>query len=224
MTRQESFKRRIRARMEKTGERYVAARRVLVEQATRRARKWVAEPEVGDDAVREATGRGWEEWCELIDAWPGNDRGHTAIAGWLNNDIGVEGWWAQTVTLGYERITGRRLPYQQPDGTFSANKTKTVQVDAELLRKMLLDDGHRSELFPGQETELRSRPASKVVRLGIGPCVAQIALEPRADGRTTVSVAHEKLPDADSVEQWRFYWNEWLDALDDAWDARDGTR
>jgi hypothetical protein len=33
MTRQESFKRRIRARMEKTGEKYGAARRSLIEQA-----------------------------------------------------------------------------------------------------------------------------------------------------------------------------------------------
>lgn len=217
MTRQESFKRRIRARMEKTGERYVAARRVLIEQATRdRSRTWVAEPEVGDDAVREATGRRWEEWCDLIDAWPGNEQGHTAIAAWLRDELGVDGWWAQTVTLGYERITGRRLPYQQPDGTFTVNKTKTVGVETDLVKKMLVDVDHRGDLVPGQETELRSRPGSKVVRLGMGPGVAQIALEPKDGGRTTVSVAHESLPTAESVEEWRFYWTEWLEALDQA--------
>lgn len=217
MTRQESFKRRIRARMERTGERYSAARRILIDQSSQnRRRTWVAEPEVGDDTVREATGRGWEEWCDLIDAWPGNARGHTAIAAWLVDEVGVEGWWAQTVTLGYERITGRRLPYQQPDGTFNVNKTRTVAVDAELLRKTLLDGQHRGDLFPDQETELRSRPTSKVVRLGIGPGVAQIALEPKNDGRTTVSVAHEKLPTSEAVDQWRFYWTEWLEALDEA--------
>ena len=36
MTRNESFKRRIRARMAKTGEKYNAARRALIEQATDR--------------------------------------------------------------------------------------------------------------------------------------------------------------------------------------------
>jgi hypothetical protein len=29
-----------------------------------------------------------------------------------------------------------------------------------------------------------------------------------------VSVAHEKLTDLDAVEEWRFYWAEWLAALD----------
>lgn len=217
MTRQESFKRRIRARMEKTGERYVAARRVLIDHSSRgRARVWVSEPEVGEDTVRDATGRGWEEWCDLIDASPANTEGHAAIAAWLVEEMGVEGWWAQTVTLGYERITGRRLPYQQPDGTFTVNKTKTVEVDAELLKRTLLDDQHRGDVFPDQVTELRSRPESKVVRLRIGPGLAQVALQNRDDGRTTVSIAHEGLPNLEDLEEWRFYWTEWLEALDQA--------
>jgi hypothetical protein len=91
-----------------------------------------------------------------------------------------------------------------------------VAIDTELLRKTLLDGQHRGDLFHNQETELRSRPTSKVVRLGIGPGVAQIALEPKDDGRTTISVAHEKLPTSEAVDQWRFYWTEWLEALDEA--------
>ena len=44
--RRASFKRRVRARMAKTGERYGAARRVLIEQATDgRRRTWAADPE-----------------------------------------------------------------------------------------------------------------------------------------------------------------------------------
>jgi hypothetical protein len=57
MTRQETFKRRIRARMEKTGERYGAARRALIERGGDGARPWVAEPEHSDETIREATGR-----------------------------------------------------------------------------------------------------------------------------------------------------------------------
>src|SRR5688572_404937 len=64
MTRQETFKRRIRQRMEKTGERYGAARRVLIEKSSVEVeRKWASEPEMADDTLREATGRGWDEWC-----------------------------------------------------------------------------------------------------------------------------------------------------------------
>jgi hypothetical protein len=83
------------------------------------------------------------------------------------------------------------------------------------LRGMLLDDDDRADLFPGLDTELRSKPTSKVIRLGIGPGVAQIAMDPQPDGRTTISISHEKLPTAGSVEEWKGYWSDWLEAIDE---------
>jgi hypothetical protein len=217
MTRQETFKRRIRARMEKTGEKYGAARRVLIQQASAdTGRAWVAEPEASDESVRAATGRGWEEWRGILDAWPGHDQGHSAIAAYLREQHGVDGWWAQSVTVGYERITGIRLPYQQPDGTFSAGKSRTVTIDPAILREMILDAEDRADLFPGLDTELRSKQESKTVRLGIGPGVAQIALDPVPDGRVKVSISHERLQSPQSVEEWKAYWGEWLEAIDEA--------
>ena len=217
MTRQESFKRRIRSRMEKTGERYGAARRTLLQQSSGEpstSRRWVSEPETGGEAVRSATGRGWDEWCDEIDRWPGRDGGHAAIAGHVAEQ-GVDGWWAQTVALGYERITGRRLPHQQPDGTFTANKTRTARVDAALLRALLLDDGGRADLFPGLDTRLRSRAGSKAIRVGLDPGTALIALDAMEDGRTRISVSHEGLPSAGDVETWKGFWSEWLAAVAD---------
>jgi hypothetical protein len=216
MTKQETFKKRVRARMAKTGERYGAARRALLPPATGGGRAWVAEPEATDEAVREATGRGWDEWCDLVDAWPGHDGGHAAVATWLREEHGVPGWWAQSVTVGWERITGRRLRHQRSDGTFNANRTRTVRIDRDELRRLLLDDGDRADLFPGLEVELRSKPTSKALRLGVGPGVALIALDPLDDGRTRISVAHERLPTAEAVDEWKAFWGEWLAAVEDA--------
>lgn len=217
MTRQESFKRRIRARMAKTGQRYSAARQTLIDQAPAQgARTWAATPETSDEAVRTATGRGWDEWCDVIDAWPGHTDGHTAIAAWLQDHHQIDGWWAQSVTVGYERITGRRLPYQRPDGTFSAGKSRIVHADHEALRAMLLDDADRADLFPGIETELRSRPSSKVLRLAVGGGIAQFSLEPLGDGRVKAAIDHEGLPSFDDVQRWKQYWSEWLAAVDGA--------
>jgi hypothetical protein len=202
--------------MEKTGERYGAARRVLIEQASApKQRQWSSEPEMAEETLREATGRGWDEWCEVLDAWPGHGGGHTAIATHLREEHGVEGWWAQTITVGYERITGLRLPHQQPDGTFTAGKSRTVTVDVKLIREMLLDDEARADLFPGLETELRSKPTSKVLRIGIGPGTAQIALDPQADDRVKITIAHDRLPTAEAVEEWKGYWSDWLEAVDE---------
>lgn len=116
--------------------------------------------------------------------------------------------------MGYERIAGLRVPYQRSDGTFAANRSRKVAIDAEELRAMLLDDEARLDLFPGQETTLRSKPTTKALRIGIGPGVAIFAIDPAADGRTTVSVSHEGLADLEATEEWRFYWAEWLEALD----------
>ncbi|MGL5856895.1 MAG: hypothetical protein ACRC35_00535 [Angustibacter sp.] len=55
--------------MAKTGERYAAARRVLVERS-RSTKVWAAESEMSDEAITSRTGRGWNDWCDLIDAWP----------------------------------------------------------------------------------------------------------------------------------------------------------
>jgi hypothetical protein len=231
MTKHESFKRRVRERMEKTGERYGAARRALlgglVEPAVAgeqsdptRRRVRVSEPEVDDLSIKRATGRDWDEWCDLIDAWPGNHRGHTAIAAHIAETHGLDGWWGQGVTVGYERITGRRVVNQMADGTFSAGKTRTVTVDLAVLRSLLVDDADRSALFPGLETQLRSRPGSKALRVGVAIDdqaigSALFTFTPKDDGRVMINVSHDGLPDAAAVERWKQYWTDWLAAIDE---------
>lgn len=216
MTRNESFKRRIRERMARTGEKYNAARRVLIEQAAARgSTAWVSDPEHRDEVIRANTGRGWDDWVSLIDAWPGHDDGHGAVATWLQQEHGVDGWWAQSVTLGWERITGRRLRHQRADGTFTANRSATITVDHVALRELLLDEDGRAVLFGDLEPELRSRPTSKVLRIGLGGGIAQIAVDPKDGGRAAVHVMHEKLASPEDVTAWKAFWGEWLAALDE---------
>ncbi len=214
MTQQESFKRRIRERMGKTGERFAAARRALVQPPAKAGRVWISQPEVNDESIRKGTGRGWDEWCDLIDAWPGNRDGHTAIAKFVHEELGLGGWWGQGVAVGYERITGLRLPHQMADGTFTASKSRTVDIDASAFRELLLSVEARADLFPLVITELRSKPTAKVLKVAVGPGIAAFYVDAAKDGRTKLTIAHEKLPTFDSVEEWKFYWTEWLDAIE----------
>lgn len=216
MTTHESFKKRVRARMARTGERYTTARRALLDTRPNQGRTWVSAPEMSDDAIRAGTEHGWDHWCDLIDSWSVEPWDHRAVAARLEAEYPVNGWWAQSLTVGYERITGRRLPHQMADGTFTANRSKTVAAEAGKLREFLLDDEHRLDLFGGEVTELRSRPTAKAIRLAVGPGVATIGLEARPDGRTKVTVQHQKLPISDDVDRWKFWWEEWLEAIDEA--------
>jgi hypothetical protein len=202
--------------MEKAGERPGGASWVRSEQIPKpRGRAWAAEPDTTDDAVLAATGRGWDEWADVIDAWLGHGDGHGAIATYLEVDHDIDRWWAQAVTVGYERITGLRLPHQGPDGMFTVNASRTVLADGNALREMLLDAADRVDLFPRIQTELRSRPTSKNIRIAIAPGTAEFAINARADGRTTVAIHHVRLPSPEDVDHWKRYWSDWLTAIDE---------
>lgn len=222
MTTQESFKRRIRERMAKTGERYGAARRALIPapgtDGAATPRIWVADPETSDERVRSATGRGWDEWRDVIDAHLAGAAGtgsddHPAIAAYVEHEMGVDPWWAQTVTVGYERITGRRVRHQRADGSFEVSASRTAELDADLLRSMLLDDDERVGLFPPHATTLRSRPSTKSLRIAMPEGTALFALRPVSADRIQITVTHSALPSAEVAAVWREYWKEWLAGL-----------
>jgi len=189
-----------------------------------RTRTWAAEPVQTDDSIREHTGRSWEEWAELIDAGPGRNAGHTAIAAWLHAEHDLDGWWAQGVTVGYERITGLRLPGQMPDGSFSVSRTRVLALDRDELRGRLLDDAARADLFPGVDLVLRSKPTSKALRFTLardgeplGSLLVSADLLP--DGRLRLGVTHDKLESFDAGERFKLFWAEWLAGVAEDTDA-----
>jgi hypothetical protein len=176
--------------------------------------EWVAQPTVDDAKIRESTGRGWDEWAGLIDAGPGRDAGHTTIARWLVDEHGVDAWWAQGVTVGYERIRGLRLPGQMPDGTFSVSRSRTLDVPAADLRAILLDDERRSALLGGMTTVLASKPEAKSLRFHARSGEEEagiLSFAPVPTGeRTKLTVTHEKLASPEEAERWKSHWGTWL--------------
>src|SRR4051812_8856277 len=108
MTAHKSFKRLVRARMEKTGESYTAARtRLLAGDGPRRT-----PPATPAATIRERPGRGWEEWFDLLDEWGAADKSHREIARWLAGQQGIHplAWNAQAIAGSYERARrGRKV-------------------------------------------------------------------------------------------------------------------
>ena len=96
MTESKTFKRRVRARMTKTGESYTSARAQLSSKRERvesaRGRLAPGGPDhVSEDKLIEATGKGWDHWFSRLDAWGGRTKSHTDIARHLLDDLGVPG-------------------------------------------------------------------------------------------------------------------------------------
>lgn len=92
MTKEKSFKRLVRARMDKTGESYAAARAALL-AATEGSTG--AEPPVlatSDAEIRRRTGRGWEEWFALLDDWHADTPAHQQLARRVADELGSNRW------------------------------------------------------------------------------------------------------------------------------------
>ena len=225
MPTQKIFKQRVRARMTKTGESYTAARLQLLRKAgTGRSAASEAPPVTGealssdlltsDDAMRRGSGRGHEEWFGLLDAWGATERRHTAIATWLRETHAVPGWWAQNITVAYERARGMRSRHQVADG-FTIGVTRTVAADPARTLAAFTDPDLRRRWLP--DVTLRQRPtrARHTARFDWAdpPSRLVVVATPRGTDRTTVSIAHEKLADGESAERLKIAWREWLGLL-----------
>jgi len=215
MTRQKTFKRRVRARMKKTGERYTAARRVLI-PAGRRSQPPTTgfEPTASDEAVVKATGRRWQRWFELLDDWGAANRSHTETARWLTAEQGVANWWAQSITVTYERARGLRAPGQHPSG-WAVGATKTVAVPVERLFAAFEDEALRGRWLPGADLRLRTATPSKVARYDWedGSTRVHAFFERLAESKSRLAVQHERLPGADTAEEMKAFWRERLAEL-----------
>ncbi|MET8045604.1 hypothetical protein ABZU25_32640 [Micromonospora sp. NPDC005215] len=229
MTNQRSFKARVRTRMEKTGESYTTARRQLINRATTQTASPSAAPaalppagpaaaqteRITDDLIRARTGLGWAEWFALLDAVGATERPHTQIARHLVVEHEVPGWWAQTITVGYEQERGLRAPGQRRGGGFEASASRTMAVPATRLFEAFADETVRARWLPDVEVRVRTATAPRSFRADWagGPTRIVVGVDAVGESKARVSIQHEKLTAAEQAAELKAYWRERLAAL-----------
>jgi hypothetical protein len=226
MTTQKLFKRRVRARMAKTGESYTAARGHIARNRDRlteaQTRLASAMELASDERLAEATGRNWEAWLSVLDRWGARERRHGETADFLVTEHGVPGWWAQTVTTGYERARGLRLKHQQPTG-FTIYASKTVAVPLTVLFDAFVVEDRRERWLTDGRMSLRSAQPGRVARFDWdgGPTRIMVTFEEKGAAKSTAHVSHERLPDADVAEIAKAVWKKRLVVLKSVLEATD---
>jgi hypothetical protein len=212
MTRDKAPKRATRARMAKTGERYSAARRHVV-----KPREELRAEDLGqtDANVRENTGKGWQEWFRILDAWGAKQHKHGDVVGYLMEQQGVPGWWAQSLTTGYERSRGIRAKHQMLDGFFQVSVSKTFPIDVGKLFKAFAETPQRNKWLERGTLKVRTTLKNRSVRFDFRDVTSRVVVsfDPKGRSKTTVAVQHERLPDARAVEEMRGMWKEHLNRL-----------
>ena len=219
------FKRLVRGRMQKTGESYTAARANLrkrkptaaVPRATAPAPAEYARLAGRSDAVlKEKTGCTWERWVKALDhkkayTWP-----HREIAQYVHEQYEIPGWWAQTVTVGYERIKGLRAVGQRRDGSFEASKSKTLAVPLARLYGAFHDPRTRARWLPGVDLKVRTATREKSMRITWPDQTSvEVGFLGKGSAKSQVALQHVKLPDQATAARMKAYWSERLGALEE---------
>ena len=139
---------------------------------------------------------------------------HREIAQHVHEKYKVPGWWAQAVTVGYERIKGLRAVGQRRDGSFEANKSRTFSVPLVRLYRAFHDARTRAQWLPGVDLTVRTATRGKSMRI-TWPDRTSVAVgfSGRGQGKSQVAVQHEKLADRAAQVRMKQYWAERLDAL-----------
>lgn len=237
MTEAKKLKQAIRARAAKTGESYTAARRQVLKARGKRPpaltaappakppRTAGARPGLGEASVLAKTGHGYDHWFAVLDAFRAGEKGHTAAARHLRDDLGVPGWHSQGITVAYERARGLRAVNQAAGGfQVAVSKMVPANMDTVLsafrgpaLEKWLagadpaLRRALAAALAPGGKGVVRGAKRARVRYKWDGTNV-ELVVEPRAKG-TSVVASNTKMKEAAQVAERRAQWRRALDAL-----------
>jgi uncharacterized protein YndB with AHSA1/START domain len=167
------------------------------------------------DAVLEArTGGTWERWVKALDRVQAYTWSHGEIAAHVREKYEIPGWWAQGVTVGYERIKGLRAVGQRRDGSFAATKSRTFAVPLVRLYRAFHDARTRARWLPGVRLTVRAATRGKSMRI-TWPDRTSVAVGFTSKGpaKSAVAVQHEKLADRAAAARVKQYWAERLDDL-----------
>lgn len=191
---------------------------------------------VSSAALREATGRGWDAWLDLLDAGGAAAMSHKELVAHLEQAYGdsTTAWWRQTLAVGYEQERGGRVVGRTADAGFQLGVQRTVGLPLQrtwdllaaqpslwLDADVVLEEGRTYEspqargevrvVRPGERLRLTWQPTG-----WSRPATLQLTVSAPAPGRTAVHVHLEKLPDAQTREDQRAHWRRVLQRVAEA--------
>ena len=215
MPKQKDLKRLVRSRMKKTGESYTAARVQLTRPKNHPAPSpdLATRARMSDAAIRAKTGKTWAQWVRVLDAIDAARMPHREIASHVRTTYAIDGWWAQTVTVGYERIRGLREAGQRRDGAYEFSKSRTFSVPVPVLYRAFTSPKIRARWLGDVALTVRKATPNKSMRI-TWPDRTSVEVQFAPKGKKShASITHTKLASKDAAAKLRAWWHERLDAL-----------
>jgi uncharacterized protein YndB with AHSA1/START domain len=191
---------------------------------------------IGDAAVRKASGHGWAHWFRILDRFDAATHGHAAAARHLHATHGVPGWWAQMITVQYERERGLRRVNQRPGGDYEVSVSRTIAAPRAAAWEAFAFARHLNKWFThrarqrfveggayangdGDHGEFRRIVEHRRIRFTWNSAhhrpgsLVEVRFTDKGAGKCAVAVQHMKLATAKEVEDLRGAWSGALDSL-----------
>lgn len=166
-----------------------------------------AKPDLGDEAIRKGSGKTWAEWVDILDAWDAVAKPHKEIAQYVC-DQGVDGWWAQAVTVGYERIKGLRAHGQRREGHFEGSASRTFPVPVARLHAAWTDEAERDQWLEPGTLALRTAQDGRSARFDVAGEGGILALwfTDKGPEKSSVALQFDQLPSKAAADAFRETW------------------
>ena len=212
MTSQKSFKRLVRARMDKTGESYTAARAMLLAAERRRAGRAArrSRPRTPRSASAPGAAGRSGSTCSTSGARPSCSHRRSRAGSPAELGIHPLAWNAQAITASYERARG---PARRSASARTASRSRRPRP----WRCRSSGSTTRSSTRRRGSAGCRGRAAradgdaaaARALRLGRrrGSRVL-VTFTAKGDGQSTVACQHERLADAAEAERMKTLWRE----------------
>jgi uncharacterized protein YndB with AHSA1/START domain len=193
---------------------------------------------ITDEAVKKATGKGWEEWVKILDKEGAEKLNHKEIARLLFDKGYIKsGWWCQSVTVGYEYAKGLRSVGETKTQGVEIGVSKTIPVRADKLWRYVfsneglkiwlgeidgfkLEPGFKFQTKDGTVGEIRTVKANERIRISYlpkdfnKPSTLQIYFMQKID-KTSLGFHNEKLENKKMREIMKKHWGEVLSNIYD---------
>lgn len=204
-----------KAVVKKTVAKKAPAKRKPAAKAAPRARAKTASKTGGgamsDAAMKAKTGRTWDQWFTLLDKAGAAKMTHGAIAKLVATRHKIPGWWAQAVTVGYERARGMRKVNETLAG-FRTGVSRTLDAGMDAAFGAWDNAKTRAALLK-EKVDLSTRNPGKNLRFAWKVGRVEVRFVVKSPKKTQVTVDHTGLKSESQVGKFKAQWSETMDKL-----------
>ena len=176
-----------------------------------------------DDAVRRRTGKGWQQWWVILDNAGAKEMDHPAIIRYLRDKHDLADWWAQIVTVSYERARGIRRIDRRIYGHSISVTSKPINATVAAAYRAWTLRAERARWLGENGLTIRGATADKSIRANWDPNARskiknnlEVYFNSDRPGQVKVTVMQYRLSGVAEGNKMRKYWETVLFRLKEA--------